>query len=197
MIKREDIRIRDPFILTDRENQCYYMYGTTALEPHSIDAKNTFSVYRSYDLENFEEPKTIFDGEKTDAETEEQSVCRVTVTGLEENTSYLVRLTNGADTSEEITFTTGVAETLPNLSFDDWFQNGKVWYPYASGASPSVWDSANKGAATFIGSSTSPVEGTDAVKGKAAKMESKYAVIAFAAGKSKAGSSCEKWDAGV
>ena len=66
MIKREDIRIRDPFILTDRENQCYYMYGTTALEPHSIDAKNTFSVYRSYDLENFEEPKTIFDGEKTD-----------------------------------------------------------------------------------------------------------------------------------
>ncbi len=31
---------------------------------------------------------TIFDGEKTDAETEEQVVCRVTVTGLEENTTY-------------------------------------------------------------------------------------------------------------
>ena len=66
MIKREDIRIRDPFILTDTENQCYYMYGTTALEPHSLKAQNTFSVYRSNDLENFEEPKIIFDGSKVD-----------------------------------------------------------------------------------------------------------------------------------
>ena len=64
MIKRDDIRIRDPFVLTDIENQCYYMYGTTALEPHSLKAKNTFSVYRSRDLENFEEPKIIFDGSK-------------------------------------------------------------------------------------------------------------------------------------
>lgn len=26
MLKREDIRIRDPFIFTDKENRCYYMY---------------------------------------------------------------------------------------------------------------------------------------------------------------------------
>lgn len=64
MLKREDIRIRDPYILTDTEHQCYYMYGTTALEPHSLDAKNTFSVYRSKDLENFEEGKVVFDGGK-------------------------------------------------------------------------------------------------------------------------------------
>ncbi|MBQ8212896.1 MAG: family 43 glycosylhydrolase [Clostridia bacterium] len=64
MLKRENIRIRDPFIYTDYANQCYYMYGTTALEPHSLDAQNTFSVYRSRDLEYFEEPKTIFDGGK-------------------------------------------------------------------------------------------------------------------------------------
>lgn len=41
-----------------------YMYGTTALERNSIAAKNTFSVYRSFDLEHFEEPKVIFDGSK-------------------------------------------------------------------------------------------------------------------------------------
>ena len=64
MLKKEDIRIRDPFILVDRENQCYYMYGTTALEFGSLNAKNTFSVYRSTDLENFEGPKVIFDGAK-------------------------------------------------------------------------------------------------------------------------------------
>ena len=64
MLRKEDIRIRDPYILTDTEHQCYYMYGTTALEPHSLDAKNTFSVYRSKDLEHFEEEKIVFDGGK-------------------------------------------------------------------------------------------------------------------------------------
>jgi len=38
------------------------MYGTTALEEGSLAAKNTFSVYKTYDLENFDEPKIIFDG---------------------------------------------------------------------------------------------------------------------------------------
>lgn len=66
MLRRDEIRIRDPFIYTDRENGCYYMYGTTALEQDSIAAKNSFSVYRSYDLELFEEPKIIFDGDACD-----------------------------------------------------------------------------------------------------------------------------------
>ena len=62
MIKREYIRIRDPFILTDKENGCYYMYGTTALDEGTTRAGNSFSVYKSLDLENFEEPKTVVDG---------------------------------------------------------------------------------------------------------------------------------------
>ena len=64
MLKREEIRIRDPFIYTDTENGCYYMYGTTALVAGSGRAGNTFSVYRTQDLENFEEPKVVVDGEK-------------------------------------------------------------------------------------------------------------------------------------
>ena len=103
--------------------------------------------------------------------------------GLTSSATYLIKAVTASDTgTREVEFKTESASTIYNLSFDDWYQDGKVWYPYASGASPSVWDSANKGAATFIGSSTSPVEGSDAVKGKAARMESKYAVIAFAAG---------------
>ena len=39
MIKREEIRIRDPFIYTDRENNCYYMYGTTDLVNDKIVAR--------------------------------------------------------------------------------------------------------------------------------------------------------------
>lgn len=64
MKKRSEIRIRDPFILTDKEAGCYYMYGTTALNCGTLEANNTFSVYKTYDLENFEEPRVIFDGSK-------------------------------------------------------------------------------------------------------------------------------------
>ena len=64
MLKREEIRIRDPFVLTDKANGCYYMYGTTALEDGSLRAKNSFSVYKTYDLEHFEEPVVIFDGDE-------------------------------------------------------------------------------------------------------------------------------------
>ena len=64
MLKREDIRIRDPFILTDRERGCYYMYGTTDLADGTLRARNTFSVYKTEDLETFSEPKVIFDGGK-------------------------------------------------------------------------------------------------------------------------------------
>lgn len=62
MLKREEIRIRDPFIVTDTEKGCYYMYGTTALKTGTIAAANTFSMYKTTDLENFEEPVVVFDG---------------------------------------------------------------------------------------------------------------------------------------
>ena len=66
MLKRENIRIRDPFILTDREAGCYYMYGTTDLEDGTLHAYPRFSVYKSYDLESFEGPKVVFDGKEND-----------------------------------------------------------------------------------------------------------------------------------
>lgn len=64
MLRREDIRIRDPFIVTDREAGCYYMYGTTAMLAGSIAASSSFRAFRSEDLEHFEGPYTVFDGEK-------------------------------------------------------------------------------------------------------------------------------------
>ena len=61
-MKRSDIRIRDPFIYADKETGWYYMYGTTSLQIGSIAAKNTFSVYKTQDLENFDEGKVVFNG---------------------------------------------------------------------------------------------------------------------------------------
>ena len=66
MLKRSEIRIRDPFILTDNENQCYYMYGTTDLKEGSFRTGHTFSVFKTYDLENFEEGVVVFDGSAID-----------------------------------------------------------------------------------------------------------------------------------
>ena len=104
------------------------------------------------------------------------------ITGLEPSAQYLIKAVSATDTeTREMSFSTLAAPQLYNMNFDDWYQDGKVWYPFAKGGSH-IWDSANEGAATFIGSSTTPVEGADAVSGKAARLESKYAVIAFAAG---------------
>ena len=65
MLKRQDIRIRDPFILTDNENGCYYMYGTTSLRESSLGTRPSFSVYKTFDLENFCDPVIVFDGKKS------------------------------------------------------------------------------------------------------------------------------------
>ena len=105
----------------------------------------------------------------------------VDIQNLDASTEYLVRVVEDGASSSEFKFTTDTPVKLYNMNFDEWNLQGKIWYPYALGANPSIWDSANPGAATFIGSSTSPEE-SFVVKGKAARMESKYAVIAFAAG---------------
>lgn len=50
-MKRNDIRVRDPFVLL--ENGIYYMYATTG--------RRTLSCYRSEDLVNWEDGKVVFE----------------------------------------------------------------------------------------------------------------------------------------
>lgn len=58
---KEEIRIRDPFILADRATKKYYMYGTTELTD-GIGTRNKFSAYVSCDLKYFDGPYVVFDG---------------------------------------------------------------------------------------------------------------------------------------
>ena len=111
----------------------------------------------------------------------------VTLEGLEPGTEYYARVRCDGTVSLEKTFTTERAVQLYNMGFDDWHQDGKVWYPYLGGAGADqlIWDSANKATASFTGSSTTPDEEFVAVGGpgkKAARLESSYAVVKFAAG---------------
>ena len=68
--------------------------------------------------------------------------------------------TDKEEENREVNFKTSPAGTIPNLNFDDWYQDGKVWYA-ASNSSTRVWDSANKGAASLIGSTTTPETGSN------------------------------------
>ena len=95
------------------------------------------------------------------------------LTGLEPSTSYVARFTNGTESSDEISFTTGPAENLVNLNFDSWSKDDK--YPNPDGVN--IWDSANSSGAAVT---TSP--STDAVKGYAARLESVSAFGMLAAG---------------
>lgn len=95
------------------------------------------------------------------------------ITGLQEDTDYVVRMTNGYISSSEMSFRTGKVVQLPNLSFDDWSKDNK--YPNAAGSD--VWDSANSSGAAVT---TSP--SSDAVEGYAARLESVSAFGMLAAG---------------
>lgn len=106
------------------------------------------------------------------------------VGGLDPETEYEVQAYSGDNVSEPVTLTTGAEVQLDNMDFDDWHQEGKVWYPSLENAAFRVWDSANPGSATFGFSPTNPTD-IVAVAGEgkqAAMLETLYAVIKLAAG---------------
>jgi len=109
--------------------------------------------------------------------------------GLDPDTEYVFRAVSTKDKeTKEIHFTTESAETVDNLSFDNWYKDGSCWYPNAEGATK-VWDSANPGTSSLGVVPTVPEESDVAVAGagkKAARLESmKVTVVVitkFAAG---------------
>jgi arabinan endo-1,5-alpha-L-arabinosidase len=59
MLTRNDIRIRDPFILKDEDAKCYFLYGTT--DQNVWEGQGVgFDAYRSTDLEHWEGPFSVF-----------------------------------------------------------------------------------------------------------------------------------------
>ncbi len=97
---------------------------------------------------------------------------------LKPNTQYIARAFIDNEVSEisnEITFTTEGETSLPNGGFDDWWFNNKIWYPWSEGGTP-WWDTGNTGAATLGECNSVPTD--DAVKGKAAMLQTKFVGIA-------------------
>ena len=67
MLKTADIRIRDPYVLC--ENGKYYLYASNCIGANTISSNKlqlNMVVYESMDLENWENPKTVFSYEPTE-----------------------------------------------------------------------------------------------------------------------------------
>lgn len=96
------------------------------------------------------------------------------VYSLAPSTEYVFRAVSSEDIeTKEIKFTTAAAGTIHNLNFDSWSDSDK--YPNASGYD--IWDSANSSGAAVT---TTPI--SDAISGKAARLESVKAMGMMAAG---------------
>ncbi len=85
------------------------------------------------------------------------------LSGVMPNTEYEVRAKSDDLYSAPITVVTESEQTVPNLGFDQWWLDGKVWCPWAEGDTP-FWGTGNKGATT-LGTSNS-VPSTDTWNGK-------------------------------
>lgn len=120
--------------------------------------------------------------------TIEGAAFKARVPHLEPETEYVCRAYSGDEYGTELSFATGKEVKLPNGLFDEWSEstrtNGKViLQPWAEGATTTFWDTGNRGATTIGNSNTTRVSDTwDGNPGYAAKLESVYLIMKFAAG---------------
>lgn len=95
---------------------------------------------------------------------------------LSPSTTYETRAYSGELFGSTVTFTTGEEIQVPNSSLDNWWQDGKIWCPWAEDGTP-WWDTGNKGAATLGQSNSVPTDDTSTGSGWAAKLETRFVGI--------------------
>ena len=107
-----------------------------------------------------------------------------TLTRLKAGTQYVVRVINGEEISEDYSFKTDTPTQLDNMNFDNWSQpDGKTWYPFLENQTNAPWGTANPGTSIMIANTTSPeYSHVHTPGGAAARIESMYVAVAFAAG---------------
>lgn len=101
---------------------------------------------------------------------------RARISGLTPSTTYEARAVSDSDYGNVVEFSTGTAEQMPNSDFDNWWLDGKVWCPWAEGATP-FWGTGNKGATTIGQSNSVPTDDTVDGSGKAAMLQTKFVGI--------------------
>lgn len=188
---------------TERQYTFNFMVPTTATTTLQANAANAWSNFALLEGEvpssegeldatamRFEWKKSTESSWQKQSATSSNTKYTAKLAGLTPNTAYTYRMVYEKDgqtyTSKEISFTTETQTALPNGKLDEWYQSGEIWYAdsqtNATSSSGSFWDSSNPGSADYIGSNTTPETGVvHTANGKSAKLESKYALIKFAA----------------
>ncbi|MDE5773005.1 MAG: PCMD domain-containing protein [Muribaculaceae bacterium] len=148
----------------DAWSQVIWAYGNGP-----ADVANTFQ-YRQADSE------TWIDVPASDV-TQNEGAFSVRIDHLTPLTTYVVRAVSGENIANEIEVTTQATEDLVDGSFDEWWQNGRIWCPWAEGG-VQFWDTGNTGAATLGQSNVVPSDDTPTGTGQSAKLETRFVGIA-------------------
>ncbi|MGM9802571.1 MAG: PCMD domain-containing protein [Muribaculaceae bacterium] len=98
------------------------------------------------------------------------------VTGLKPGTGYECRAISGDLVSGVTQVTTDVEYSIPNINFDQWWLNGKVYCPWEEGGE-AYWDTGNKGATTLGSSNSVPSTESWNGKGYCAELNTKFVGI--------------------
>lgn len=121
--------------------------------------------------------------------TKDGAVFSAVITGLEPSTAYDFRAVCTADIEEGtadnnvISAVTEAMTQLPNFSFDNWYKDGKHWYPNADiSVDNYFWDSGNRGANTIGENNPTSPEESFVISGKAVRMETKTVFGVMAGG---------------
>ena len=154
-----------------------YLNASVNAKTSTFDNSNLYMEYRKVGEEDWTEI------ENSNLTIDAKDNVTAVLKGLDVSTKYEYRLCyatlDDVIVADPISFTTEAQTVLYNGGFENWWTSGKVEYPNEQGVS--FWDTSNPGGASFGGSNTTPT--TEVVHGgsKAAKLESKYIVIKFAA----------------
>lgn len=159
----------------------------------SANAWSTFATLTASSVSGITEGQTVSFEYRAQG-TEEWSSLAATsgdgkytaqVTGLTPGKTYEYQLVSeGATIGFVSSFTTETQVALQNGGFEDWYQDGKIWYAASKetyNASNYMWDTSNPGGGAF---GFNPTTSDAAVKhsgNSSAKLESQYAVVKFAA----------------
>lgn len=105
------------------------------------------------------------------------------ITGLKAKTNYVFRGLVGTEAGSEVTFTTESEEQIEYSNFDTWYSRVASGNSYDTPGIEGrvVWDTGNQGGASFNQIPTTK-ETVDVVRGSAARLSSRWAVMKFAAG---------------
>ncbi|MEG0519098.1 MAG: PCMD domain-containing protein [Bacteroidales bacterium] len=192
----KDFSVPASFVVRYSKNKVEVWTVTVAKKSAGVTT-NDADAYAKYAILSGQCPSgssnPTFEYKKTsDAEWTSVPVGDVTVSGtsftakissLEPKTTYVCKAVAGTMSGVEKLFTTEEVKQVVNSNFEDWFQEGKSWFPDKDFTPENYWwDTGNRGANTLSEKNPTISESTVVVKGKAAKMSSTAVIGVFAAG---------------